>query len=121
MKNYSSVIRLAGCGSFSQDNTFTFRPCHSVQGEVKSFSRSGIATQYSDGTFKFKPRRYSQRRAMLIKKLTHGRVSLTQNGDYLVTIRINRHSEDPHLVCFGNSIVASEAILEHNYGKEVAA
>lgn len=49
---------------------------------------AGVAQQMTDGTFDFvaKPRRKSQ--AMLIKKLAHGRVSRTKDGDVQLWLKV---------------------------------
>ena len=94
MKIKTSSVRLAGCGSFSQD-TFTFRPCISVQGQVKRSTGSGIATVKEDGSFCFRQCLRRRSEALLLRKLTHGRLSYTKRGDFLITIRVNEHEPNP--------------------------
>ena len=52
-------------------------------------STTSAAQQMTDGTFDFvaKPRRKSQ--AMLIKKLAHGRVSRTKDGDVQLWLKVS--------------------------------
>ena len=75
------------------DNNIQIPNCDHVQLEGQALYHerrmAGVAQQMTDGTFDFvaKPRRKSQ--AMLIKKLAHGRVSRTKDGDVQLWLKVS--------------------------------
>lgn len=80
---------LSGMASYDGGRYFLFSPDEPVAGLLPRFRCHGIAQQMTDGTFDFvaKPRRKSQ--AMLIKKLAHGRVSRTKDGDVQLWLKVS--------------------------------
>jgi hypothetical protein len=112
---------ISGSGSFSESgNIFTFNPDFPQQGRVERYKKNGTAIQTSDGTFEFIQNDWSRSRAQLIKKLSHGRLSKTINGDYLLTIRVGEFEPRPSGIIADNAMTAMDALQEFLFREEAA-
>lgn len=83
-------VQLEGQAFYDERKYFLFSPLDPAPHQVPRVRRmAGVAQQMTDGTFDFvaKPRRKSQ--AMLIKKLAHGRVSRTKDGDVQLWLKVS--------------------------------
>lgn len=112
---------LHGSAQYSESNTFSFHPILSQMGQLEAFKRNGTAQQLTDGSFEFQPRNWSRSRAELIKLLPHGRLTKTQAGDYLLTIRIPDWERQPMAIVADESLEAISALRNYIYEAEVAA
>lgn len=111
-----------GIAQYSEiSESFTFHPLLPQQGHVKNFKRKGTAQQLSDGSFEFQPRQWPRSHAWLIKKLTHGRLSETVNGEYLLTVRIPRWELSPCSILADNCRDALQALDIYTYSREEGA
>ena len=119
--NQISNVNLHGSAQFSESNTFSFRPILPQMGQLEAFKRNGTAQQLTDGSFEFQPRSWSRSRAELIKLLPHGRLTKTQAGDYLLTIRIPDWESQPMAIVADESLEAISALRNYIYEAEVAA
>ena len=89
-KTTSQHTQLSGTGVFDNNKYFTFNPDAQVNGVVPGFRRRGHGQQLPNGTFSFVADEPSHRsQATMIKKLLHGKVSLTKNGLYQLTLRFS--------------------------------
>lgn len=77
---------IAGHSTMDGNNYFKFEPLRPV--DSASVRARGVGQQMADGCFYFcpSPKRKSQSRTLV--KLPHGKLSLTGNDDYLLTLRI---------------------------------
>ena len=74
---------------YDESKYFLFSPDDSVPDKVQRMRRMhGVAQQMTDGTFDFvaQPRQKSQ--SQLIRKLAHGRVSLTKDKAIQLTLKV---------------------------------
>ena len=81
---------MSGTGVFDNKMYFTFSPDSQINGIVDAYRKRGHGQQLPNGTFSFvadEPNHRSQ--ATTIKKLLHGKVSLTKNGLYQLTLRFS--------------------------------
>ena len=86
----SQHTQLSGTGVFDNNKYFTFNPDAQVNGVVPGIRRRGHGQQLPNGTFSFVADEPSHRsQATMIKKLLHGKVSLTKNGLYQLTLRFS--------------------------------
>ena len=112
---------ISGSGSFSENaGVFTFNPDFPMQGNFKRYKKQGTAIQTSDGTFEFIEKNWAIPRARLIKKLTHGRLTKTLAGDYLLTIRINECESRPTGIIADDALTAMDALQEYIFEEEAA-
>ena len=89
-KTTSQHTQLSGTGVFDNNKYFTFNPDAQVNGVVQGFRKRGHGQQLPNGTFSFVADEPSHRsQATMIKKLLHGKVSLTKNGLYQLTLRFD--------------------------------
>ena len=89
VNNGSQHVQLGGMAFYDESKCFLFAPNEHGAGEkVQGFRSQGVAQQLSDGTFDFvvKPRVRSQ--SVLIRKLAHGRLSKTKDGDIQLTLKV---------------------------------
>lgn len=91
---------LDGMASYHEDKMFSFAPNDPVAGRVEKFHTRGTGHQLSDGSFEFVPEQRKRSQSTLIKKLPHGRVSITADGFVQLTLKI---SLDEH-VCFSKTL-----------------
>ena len=86
-----SHVQIEGCGYYDEtvnkdETMFMFSPDLSIPASVGTFRRHAVVQQMSDGTVEVisKPRNYGH--AKLIKKVPHGRLSLTSQGTYRLSL-----------------------------------
>ena len=87
--NSCQHVQLGGMAFYDKSKYFLFSPDDSVPDKVQRMRRMhGVAQQMTDGTFDFvaQPRQKSQ--SQLIRKLAHGRVSMTKDGAIQLTLKI---------------------------------
>ncbi len=87
--NSCQHVQLGGMAFYDESKYFLFSPDDSVPDKVQRMRRMhGVAQQMTDGTFDFvaQPRVRSQ--SQLIRKLAHGRVSLTKDKDIQLTLKV---------------------------------
>lgn len=74
--------------AFIATDQVSFEPENSVENTIKAFQATGLMVAYTNGAFEWirRPRRRSQSR--LIKKMNHGRLSETNDGAVLLTVKI---------------------------------
>ena len=66
-----------------------FCPDDPVPGVVSPFNVNGKGMMMRDGTFDFVPHpKRAKRGGTLLKKVTHGRLSATKDGAYLLTLKV---------------------------------
>ena len=119
MKKFDKFISGEGC--FSEEQVlFSFYPDFPEQGRFPRYRKHGTAIQTSDGTFEFIERNNAGSRAKIIKKLSHGRLTKTTQGEFLLTIRIDECEPRPTGIIADNAITAMDALSEYLF-KEKAA
>lgn len=87
--NSCQHVQLGGIAFYGESKYFLFSPDDSVPDKVQRMRRMhGVAQQMTDGTFDFvaQPRVRSQ--SQLIRKLAHGRVSLTKDKAIQLTLKV---------------------------------
>lgn len=87
--NSCQHVHLGGMAFYDESKYFLFSPDDSVPDKVQRMRRMhGVAQQMTDGTFDFvaQPRVRSQ--SQLIRKLAHGRVSLTKDKAIQLTLKV---------------------------------
>lgn len=87
--NGCNHVQLGGMAHYDERRYFMFAPDDPVPNMVQRVRRMcGVAQQMTDGTFEFvlqpKPRTQSK----LIKKLAHGRISLTKDKAIQLTLKV---------------------------------
>ena len=108
-KTTSQHTQLSGTGVFDNNKYFTFNPDAQVNGVVPGFRRRGHGQQLPNGTFSFVADEPSHRsQATMIKQLLHGKLSLTKNGLYQLTLRFDPREKVNYSVVVLNE--ASEAV-----------
>lgn len=112
MKKFDKFISGEGCFS-EEDVLFSFYPDFPEKGRFPRYKKHGTAIQTSDGTFEFIERNNAGSRAKIIKKLSHGRLTKTQQGDYLLTIRIGEFEPRPMAIICDNAMTAMDALSEY--------
>ena len=87
--NACQHVQLGGMAFYDESKYFMFSPYEPVPDVVRRMRRMhGVAQQMTDGTFDFvaQPRVRSQ--SQLIRKLAHGRVSLTKDKAIQLTLKV---------------------------------
>lgn len=87
--NSCQHVQLGGIAFYDESKYFLFSPDEPVPDVVQRMRRMhGVAQQMTDGTFDFvaQPRVRSQ--SQLIRKLAHGRVSLTKDKAIQLTLKV---------------------------------
>ena len=87
--NACQHVQLGGMAFYDESKYFMFSPDEPVHDVVRRMRRMhGVAQQMTDGTFDFvaQPRVRSQ--SQLIRKLAHGRVSLTKDKAIQLTLKV---------------------------------
>ena len=87
--NACQHVQLGGMAFYYESKYFMFSPDEPVPDVVRRMRRMhGVAQQMTDGTFDFvaQPRVRSQ--SQLIRKLAHGRVSLTKDKAIQLTLKV---------------------------------
>ena len=114
-KTSNQHTQLSGVGVFDNNKYFTFNPDAQVNGVVQGFRKRGHGQQLPNGTFSFVADEPSHRsQATMIKKLLHGKVSLTKNGLYQLTLRFDpREKVNYSVVMLNEASEATEAIKDY--------
>lgn len=121
METIIKTTTISGCATFSRrPYSFSFFPDEPEQGKVRRYRKNGTAIQTSDGTFEFIQRNFHRSRATVIKRLSHGRLSKTVAGDYLLTIRVSETELSPVTIIADNALVAMDALQSFIFREEVA-
>ena len=94
---------------------FTFSPDSQINGIVDAYRKRGHGQQLPNGTFSFVADEPSHRsQATMIKKLLHGKVSLTKNGLYQLTLRFDPREKVNYSVAILNEAgEATEALKNY--------
>ena len=82
---------LSGMASYDGGRYFLFSPDEPVAGLLPRFRCHGIAQQMTDGTFDFVAKPKVKPQSQLIKKLAHGRLSLTKDNAIQLTLKVMRN------------------------------
>lgn len=111
----SQHTQLSGVGVFDNNQYFTFNPDAQVNGVVQGIRKRGHGQQLPNGTFCFVADEPSHRsQATMIKKLLHGKVSLTKNGLYQLTLRFDPREKVNYSVALLNEAgEATEALKNY--------
>lgn len=90
--NGCNHVQLGGMAHYDERRYFMFAPDYCVPNVVQRVRRMcGVAQQMTDGTFEFMSQPKLRAQSKLIKKLTHGRVSLTKNKAIQLTLKVMRN------------------------------
>ena len=113
--NACQHVQLGGMAFYDESKYFLFSPDEPVPDKVQRMRRMhGVAQQMTDGTFDFvaQPRVRSQ--SQLIRKLAHGRVSLTKDKAIQLTLKVTP-SENINIAqaIAIESAEAADAIVEY--------
>ncbi len=109
MTNYS--LGSASYNPFSE--SFNYHPTLPQAGVCGSFRRRGIGQLLTDSSFEFIPKSWPRSKAQLISHLSHGRLSKTVSGDYLITIRIPSSEIHPNTIIFSDAVDAMNSLDEY--------
>ena len=114
-KTSNQHTQLSGTGVFDNKMYFTFSPDSQINGVVQGIRKRGHGQQLPNGTFSFVADEPSHRsQATMIKKLLHGKVSLTKNGLYQLTLRFDpREKVNYSVVVLNEASEATEAIKDY--------
>ena len=114
-KTSSQHTQLSGTGVFDNKMYFTFSPDSQINGIVDAYRKRGHGQQLPNGTFSFVADEPSHRsQATMIKKLLHGKVSLTKNGLYQLTLRFDPREKVNYSVAILNEAgEATEALKNY--------
>ena len=90
--NQCSHVQLGGMAFYDDSRCFMFSPDEPVPDVVQRMRRMhGVAQQMTDGTFDFVAQPRTKSQSTLIKKLAHGRVSLTKDNAIQLTLKVMRN------------------------------
>ena len=90
--NQCSHVQLGGMAFYDDSKCFMFSPDEPVPDVVQRMRRMhGVAQQMTDGTFDFVAQPRVKAQSTLIKKLAHGRVSLTKDNAIQLTLKVMRN------------------------------
>ena len=82
-------VQLGGMAFYDDSRCFMFSPDEPVPDVVQRMRRMhGVAQQMTDGTFDFMAQPRVKAQSTLIKKLAHGRVSLTKDNAIQLTLKV---------------------------------
>ncbi len=82
-------VQLGGMAFYDDSRCFMFSPDEPVPDVVQRMRRMhGVAQQMTDGTFDFVALPRVKAQSTLIKKLAHGRVSLTKDNAIQLTLKV---------------------------------
>ena len=121
MKSLLSNTSISGTVTFCENPVlFSFRPNHPIQGKFKRYRKQGTALRCADGSFEFVERDCVRSRAELIKLLSHGRLTKTVAGDFLLTIRVPQNELRVASIIASDSVDAINAIQNYLFVEEAA-
>ena len=87
--NGCNHVQLGGMAHYDERRYFMFAPDDPVPNMVQRIRRMrGVAQQMTDGTFDFVPKPHVKAQSKLIKKLAHGRISLTKDKAIQLTLKV---------------------------------
>ena len=87
--NGCNHVQLGGMAHYDERRYFMFAPDDPVPNMVQRVRRMcGLAQQMTDGTFDFVPKPHVKAQSKLIKKLAHGRISLTKDKAIQLTLKV---------------------------------
>lgn len=82
-------VQLGGMAHYDERRYFMFAPDYCVPNVVQRVRRMcGVAQQMTDGTFEFVSQPKPRTQSKLIKKLAHGRISLTKDKAIQLTLKV---------------------------------
>ena len=82
-------VQLGGMAHYDERRYFMFAPDYCVPNAVLRVRRMcGVAQQMTDGTFEFVSQPKPRAQSKLIKKLAHGRISLTKDKAIQLTLKV---------------------------------
>lgn len=82
-------VQLGGMAHYDERRYFMFAPDYCVPNVVLRVRRMcGVAQQMTDGTFEFVSQPKPRAQSKLIKKLAHGRISLTKDKAIQLTLKV---------------------------------
>ena len=82
-------VQLGGMAHYDERRYFMFAPDYCVPNAVLRVRRMcGVAQQMTDGTFEFVSQPKPRTQSKLIKKLAHGRISLTKDKAIQLTLKV---------------------------------
>ena len=82
-------VQLCGQAYYDESKYFLFSPDEPASYLVQRMRRMhGVAQQMTDGTFDFVPTPRAKTQSLLIKKLAHGRISLTKDKAIQLTLKV---------------------------------
>lgn len=87
--NGCNHVQMGGMAHYDERRYFMFAPDEPVPNMVQRVRRMcGVAQQMTDGTFDFVPKPHVKAQSKLIKKLAHGRISLTKDKAIQLTLKV---------------------------------
>ncbi len=87
--NGCNHVQLGGMAHYDERRYFMFAPDYCVPNMVQRVRRMcGVAQQMTDGTFEFVSQPKPRTQSKLIKKLAHGRISLTKDRAIQLTLKV---------------------------------
>ena len=87
--NGCNHVQLGGMAHYDERRYFMFAPDYCVPNVVLRVRRMcGVAQQMTDGTFEFVSQPKLRAQSKLIKKLAHGRLSLTKDKAIQLTLKV---------------------------------
>lgn len=90
--NGCNHVQLGGMAHYDERRYFMFAPDYCVPNVVQRVRRMcGVAQQMTGGTFEFMSQPKLRTQSTLIKKLAHGRVSLTKDKAIQLTLKVMRN------------------------------
>lgn len=87
--NGCNHVQMGGMAHYDERRYFMFAPDYCVPNAVQRIRRMcGVAQQMTDGTFEFVSQPKPRAQSKLIKKLAHGRISLTKDKAIQLTLKV---------------------------------
>lgn len=87
--NGCNHVQMGGMAHYDERRYFMFAPDYCVPNVVQRVRRMcGVAQQMTDGTFEFVSQPKPRTQSKLIKKLAHGRISLTKDKAIQLTLKV---------------------------------
>ena len=92
ISKHCKMVQVSGQMVFTKDersNEYVqFIPDNTTDIQMPSWKLEGVAQRLKNGAFDFIARKRKRSNAILIKKVSHGRLSLTKDGFYQLTLKI---------------------------------
>lgn len=112
-------INLSGFAVINED-LFSFCPDNPVPTQTVRYKKHGTGMQSSDGTFEFVAIKAKRAKSQLVRKLAHGRVSITADGAVQTTIKIfNSECIDVANAIVQEALDAADAIRDYLHAQDV--